>query len=290
MKLKEKIISNWVWFWSTAVLAAVLLAALVIGAVVLISRWITPEKEEFVKEDPKPVIQEEKPVYDPPEESTVKPQDFQYDGDYLTCITQPSELGIDVSQHQGEIDWQAVKQAGVTFAIIRVGGRGYGEKGSLYTDDLAQTYYEGARAAGIKVGVYFFSQAISVKEAEEEADLVLDRIKDWQLDMPVVYDWEQMLVAGSRTADVDPRIVTDCMKAFCQRVEKSGRKAMIYFNPDHSDVQFFIEEVTPYGFWLAYYTEWMDYPYKVDMWQYTNEGTVPGIAGNVDINLYFPEA
>lgn len=291
MKLKDKIIANQVWFWATVSAAGLVLLAVLAGIIVLVVTMAGPKDEPIVKE-PEPIVkvEEEKPVYGPPEESTFAPQDFQYDGQYLTCITQPSELGIDVSQHQGEIDWQAVKDAGVTFAIVRVGGRGYGAKGVLYTDDLAKSYYEGAKAAGIKVGAYFFSQATSVTEAEEEAALVLDFIKDWQLDMPVVYDWEQMLMAGSRTQNVDARVVTDCMKAFCQKIEASGNDAMIYFNPDHSDVQFYIEEVTAYDFWLAYYTQWMDYPYKVNMWQYTNQGVMPGIEGDVDINLYFPES
>lgn len=292
MKLKDKIMANHVWFWATVSAAGLVLIAVLAGVIALFLLLLGPKEEEIAKKRPKPTIkvEEEAPVYGPPEESTFAPQDFQYDGEYLTCITQPSQLGIDVSQHQGNIDWQAVKDAGVTFVMIRVGGRGYGQKGVLYTDDLALSYYRGAKAAGLKVGVYFFSQAISVQEAEEEAQLVLETIEGWQLDMPVVFDWEQMQEPGSRTWSVDPRIVTDCMKSFCEKVEASGRTAMIYFNPDHSDVQFYIEEVTAYDFWLAYYTQWMDYPYKVHMWQYTNKGTVPGIEGDVDINLYFPEA
>ena len=139
------------------------------------------------------------------------------------------------------------------------------------------------------MGVYFFSQAITAEEAAEEAALTLQTIAGWELEMPVVYDWER-LEGAARTANADRRTVTDCMKTFCQTIEAAGYEGMVYFNPDHSDSMFYIEEVTAYDFWLALYTDWMTYPYKVDMWQYTNKGYMPGIEGSVDINLYFPEA
>lgn len=214
-------------------------------------------------------------------------KDFGYEGDYLTCLAGESILGIDVSEFQGQIDWQQVANAGVEFAIIRVGGRGYGAAGGLYEDDLARANYEGARAAGLKVGAYFFSQAINVEEAREEANFVLGKISDWKLDMPVVFDWEYVSDTA-RTANVDKRTLTNCVGAFCETVEESGRKAMCYFNPDHAENYLHLEELTEYQFWLAMYTDRMTYPYRVDMWQYTREGTVPGIAGQVDINLYFP--
>ena len=215
--------------------------------------------------------------------------DFQYDGDYLTCLTQESVLGIDVSIFQGIIDWRSVKEAGVDFAIIRVGGRGYGTEGKLYADDNAQMNYEGARAAGIRVGAYFFSQAITEAEAREEAAYILEQTAHWEMDMPIVYDWEY-ISEEARTANLDPRTLTECTRAFCEAVEQAGREAMIYFNPEQSHKQFYIEELGDYRFWLAMYADRMLYPHRVDMWQYTNEGSVPGIEGNVDINLYFPNA
>lgn len=278
MTLKEKSLSRKLLFWLGVGLAAVL----VVGAVVAIVLLNLPPKAP-AKPAPMP-----EPVYTPPEKTALRPEDFVYEGDYLTCTAAPAVLGIDVSQHQGEIDWQAVKDAGIRFVIIRVGGRGYGAEGILYTDDLAQSYYEGAKAAGLQVGAYFFSQAISVEEALEEANLTLQQIETWEMDFPVVYDWERQ-EGTARTAGTDPRTVTDCMKAYCEAVKEAGYRPMVYFNPDHSDALFFIEEVTQYDFWLAFYTDWMTYPYKVDMWQYTHSGTVPGIEGNTDINLYFPE-
>lgn len=291
MKLKEKIMSNEKLYWTCVGGGALLLAtAVIVGSIFLIEKFFPGEQKETVAETT-PTVQT-KPAETPstPDKTTLKPEDFQYDGEYLTCIAAPTQLGIDISEHQGEIDWQKVKEAGVTFAMIRVGGRGYGMNGVLYTDDLSRINYEGAKAAGIGVGAYFFSQATSVEEAKEEAAFVLEQIKGWELDFPVVYDWERMEYENSRTLHTDPRTVTDCMKAFCETIEDAHQQVMIYFNPDHAEDLFYISEMTSYRFWLAYYTDWMDYPYKVDMWQYTNEGSVPGIDGNVDINLYFPEA
>ena len=212
---------------------------------------------------------------------------FGYEGDYLTCLSAPSMLGIDVSRYQGTIDWQKVKAAGVEFVILRAGGRGYGTSGQLYEDSMAQEYYRGAKAAGLKVGAYIFSQAISEEEAREEAQYLLDITRDWQLDMPLVFDWE-CLAEDYRTMGVDARALTDYTIAFCETVKAAGKEPMIYYNPTQSYKQMYLEELTDYGFWLAMYAQELEYPYKVDLWQYTNQGSVPGISGNVDINLYFP--
>ena len=221
----------------------------------------------------------------PPSENVFTPMDFGYDGDYLTCLNGESVLGIDVSTHQKQIDWQQVRAAGVEFVMICLGYRG-SEQGLLFEDEWAQINYEGAKAAGLKVGGYFFSQSVSVQEAREEAQYAIKIIAGWELDMPLVYDWEY-ISQESRTGFVDARLLTDCTKAFCEEVEAAGYDAMVYFNPEQSRKQMYLEELTDYGFWLAMYTEEMTYEYRVDMWQYTCEGAVPGIEGPVDINLYF---
>ena len=195
------------------------------------------------------------------------------------------ETGED-SDGDGEIDWDKVKQAGVEFAIIRVGGRNYSGDGEIYEDTNANKNSAGARAAGIKVGVYFFAQAINPEEAREEAEFVLEAIKDWEIQMPVVYDWEYV-DETARTAELDARTLTDCTIAFCETVQKAGYEPMIYFNRDQSHKQMYMEELINFGFWLAMYDQVMDYPYKIDMWQYSCTGSVPGIAGDVDMNLYF---
>ena len=222
----------------------------------------------------------------PPEANPIGLGDFAMVDGYLTCLSTQSVLGIDVSEWQDEINWQHVKDAGVEFAMIRVGWRG-SEQGVLVEDICAQANYAGAAAVGIKVGAYFFSQAISVEEATEEANYMLNLIKDWNIEMPVVYDWE-FISAESRTGNMDPRTLTDCTKAFCDIVANAGYQPMVYFNMNHSYENIYIRELTDYPFWLARYDTVLNYPYKIDMWQYTETGSVPGISTNVDINLYFP--
>ena len=138
----------------------------------------------------------------------------------------------------------------------------------------------------MKVGIYFFSQANSVEEAEAEANFLLEIIGDWELSMPVAYDWE-CLADDYRTVVVDARLLTDCTIAFCDTIKDAGLTPMIYFNPTQAQRMFHIEQVTDYDFWLAMYTDWMTFPYQFHMWQYTNAGTVPGVSGKVDINLLF---
>lgn len=265
--------------WLIWLIAAALAALVVAGclAVGIDQQEIPEQPEETVTE----------PTQSPFLENPYGPEDFQMEDGYLTCLAGEGVLGIDVSSFQGEIDWNAVADAGVEFVMIRVGGRGYGAEGKLYSDDMAQVNYEGAKAAGLRVGGYFFSQAVCVEEAIEEAGFALGQIKDWELTMPLVFDWEY-LGEDARTANVDQRTLTDCTLAFCKTVELAGQEAMIYFNPNQSDNHVYLEELTDYRSWLAMYTNQMTYPYRVDMWQYTNAGSVPGVEGPVDINLFFP--
>ncbi len=264
-------------FWQILLITAFVIATVVFLCIAL----------QDVLNPPPPPVQETEPlVQAPPEENPYDSLDFAIgDNGYLTCITGESLLGVDVSAWQETVDWQQVKDAGMDFAIIRIGGRGTTE-GGLYSDSYLQANYEGARAAGLKVGGYFFSQAITAEEAVEEANYALELIRGLELDMPVVYDWEYV-DETCRTANLDARTLTDCTKAFCRTIEDAGYEAMIYFNKDQSHKQMFLDELTAYPFWLASYTTQLDYPYKIDMWQYTDTGSVPGIEGNVDMNLLF---
>lgn len=213
------------------------------------------------------------------------PVDFGKEGEYLTCLSGESDLAIDVSEWQTQVDWQAVKDAGVEIVMIRVGWRG-SEEGKLFQDEMFVSHYDGATAAGLQVGGYFFSQAVSVEEAREEAAFALQILDGRKLDLPLVFDWEQLGGDKDRTGDMDARTLTDSTVAFCQAVEEKGYDAMLYFNPDLASRLLYLGELTDYKFWLAMYSENMNYAYKVDMWQYTNKGTVPGIEGDVDLNLY----
>lgn len=213
------------------------------------------------------------------------PEQFSYVGDYLACNGGTSYLGIDVSEWQGEVDWQQVRDAGVEFVMIRIGWRG-SDQGLLTEDTMAQTYYEGAKAAGLRVGGYFFSQAVSPEEAKEEAQFALETVKGWQLDLPIAYDWEYVS-DDSRAADVDNATLNQCVAAFCEEIEQAGYDPMLYFNTHHAVHRLDLEQLRDYGFWFALYDGMLDTDFRVDMWQYTAEGSVPGIEGNVDINLHF---
>jgi len=219
-------------------------------------------------------------------ENPYEPEDFTEANGYLTGPEGQSVLGIDISQWQGDIDWQQVADAGVKFALIRVGGRGTGEEGKLYTDDNAQKNYEGATNAGVAVGCYFFSQAITEEEAIEEAQFLLEQVEGWEITMPIVCDWEYM--EDSRAENLPATQIMACVKAFCDEIAAAGHTPMVYFNRRMIANGFDLEQMADYHFWLAQYDTEMDFPYRVDMWQYSASGSVPGISGNVDMNLYFP--
>lgn len=217
--------------------------------------------------------------------SYYNPEDFQLDENgFMSCLTADYETGIDVSFYQGEIDWQQVKAAGVEFVFIRVGSRGTTE-GKLYADEMAQQYYQGAKAAGLQIGAYFYSQAVTPKEAEEEAWFVLDQIANWELDKPVAYDWEWG-GQDSRTDGIDPYMLNLCCVSFCNIIENAGLQPMIYFNAYQGLEQMDLPFLQDIPFWLAMYDTPMEFPYRVDYWQYTAEGTIPGIAGIVDLNIH----
>ena len=211
--------------------------------------------------------------------------DFYREGEFILCDGGEFPVGVDVSSHQNEIDWQAVAESGVDFAMIRVGYRGYTE-GGLFTDEYWEENVAGALDAGLQVGVYFYSQAISVEEAKEEAKFVLKALRGWDITFPVVFDWE-CVGEQARTWGASSRLVTDCTAAFCDAVERAGYIPAFYFNQSMAMDTFRLRELQSYDFWLAQYHDAMTFPYAVQLWQYTCTGTVPGITGDVDLNLSF---
>ena len=218
--------------------------------------------------------------------SLYTPDDFQQEGEYLTCTAGNAVPGIDVSSHQGQIDWQTVADAGVKFAFVRLGYRGY-EAGNLQNDLYADLNLKGAKDAGILVGAYFFSQAVTEEEAGEEAAFALKILGDFPLDLPLVYDWEYVSDTA-RTANVNKETLTACTLAFCNAVEKAGYRPMVYFNSAQVK-KLDMEQLQQYPWWLAKYDPEQEFPCRVDLWQYTNQGEVPGINGKVDIDLMFTD-
>lgn len=196
-------------------------------------------------------------------------------------------FGIDVSEYQGVIDWAAVAADGVEFAMIRCGWRGYGSTAGLNEDKYFRANIEGALAAGLDVGVYFFSQALTEAEAREEAAYTLELIAGYDLTFPVVFDWEQVAVRGSRTLSPDWAAVTDCTEVFCDAVAAAGYTPMTYFNMSMAYLRLDMSRLQKYHGWLAWYHEVPEYRYEYRMWQYGALTTVAGVKGLCDVNLLF---
>lgn len=213
---------------------------------------------------------------------------FGTENGYKTYVSDAltAALGVDVSSHQGQIDWQAVADSGVDFAIIRAGFRGYGD-GSTNVDDYFQSNLEGAMAAGLDVGVYFFSQALTEEEAVAEAAQVIALVSDYHLAYPIYFDWEPIDEDSARTATISGSEVTRCAAAFCRTVESAGYEAGVYFNLSNAVSLFHLYELKEYDFWLAEYQDTPSFPFAIHMWQYTESGSVPGIGEDVDLNLSF---
>ncbi|MCD8335398.1 MAG: lysozyme [Clostridiales bacterium] len=219
--------------------------------------------------------------------------DFALDEDgRMTCLTSGWRTGIDVSAHQGDIDWEAVAADGVSFAMLRVGFRGYGAEGTLNLDESFLQNAQAALAAGVEIGVYFFSQATSVEEAEEEAAFVLEQLEGLDITFPVAYDWEIIDAedsgeGGARTDDVDEETSAACAEAFCAAVTQAGYRAALYVNNQTGYFSYDDALLQSYFLWYAGYEQsYPDYYYAVDLWQYTESGTVDGITGSVDLNIY----
>ena len=206
---------------------------------------------------------------------------YSEDGVYVT-------KGVDVSVHQGTIDWQKVADAGFDFAMIRVGYRGYGMEGNMRGDTQFLNNVQGALNAGLDVGIYYFSQAVTVEEARQEAAYVIEQIAPYDITYPVVFDWERQNYAGSRTQTIpDTDLLCSMANAFCADIEAAGYEAMIYFYQNLAYNNLDLSQLLDYPFWLAQYTDYPSFYYDFDMWQYTSSGKVPGISGNVDLNLRF---
>ncbi len=206
---------------------------------------------------------------------------------YLTYRCGDYAVGVDVSSFQGTIDWEEVAAAGVQFAMIRAGYRGY-SYGSIYEDSCFQENIEGALDAGLEVGVYFFSQAVTVEEAIEEAEYTLQLIQDYPVTYPVVFDWERQTASSSRTRNTGYDTASACAAAFCETVSAAGYTPM-YYASANSAYRFEMEYLSEYSFWLAHYTtDWgpTSFQYHFDLWQYTSSGSVPGISGDVDLDIF----
>lgn len=198
-----------------------------------------------------------------------------------------SKEGIDISSYSGEIDWAKVKKSGVDFVMVRLGGRGYGDSGDLYTDDKAVEYLKGAKNEGLKVGAYFFSQAVSIDEAVEEANYCRDILGDIKLDYPLAYDWEIIKDDSARTDSVTATEATECARAFCEAAKSFGYIPMIYSPSRELYFKYDLSRLADYEIWYCEYSDVPVFYYEFSMWQYSSSGRVDGIDGAVDLNIAF---
>jgi len=194
--------------------------------------------------------------------------------------------GIDVSEYQHEIDWKAVADAGIEFAMIRIGWRGY-SGGSIRADERYRENIEGARAAGLKVGAYFFSQAVSVMEAAEEAVFTAQLLDGIELDLPVFFDWEIIGTEPARTDDVDAGMVTACCLEYCRLLESEGIDSGVYSYIPVVYTKYFLNSLQGLTVWMGDPGNFPEFYYDHSIWQYSFTGTVPGIEGDVDLNVMY---
>lgn len=202
--------------------------------------------------------------------------------------------GVDISYHNDTVDFKKVKKAGVDFVILRVGYRGYGSSGSINADKNFTTYIKDAQSAGLPVGVYFYSQAITTTEARAEANYVLRKIKSYDIQLPIVFDYEFAEVSKGRldsawkNGKLNKTKMTAIAMKFCETVENAGYDAMVYANKsfftdqlDHTKIE------QEYGIWLAHYTTNTNYSGDYDIWQFSSTGKISGVSGDVDCNFMY---
>lgn len=195
-----------------------------------------------------------------------------------------TRLGVDVSFCQGEIDWEAVAADGVEFAMIRCGYRG-SESGTIVVDEQFENNIEGALAAGLDVGVYFFSQSTGAIEAAEEANFVLDLISGYDITMPVAFDWEPL--EGSRAEDIDRSELTASAVVFCEMVKDAGYTPCVYLYRYTGYYEYMMERLADYELWVGALGSWPDFYYRHMLWQFSMTGRVEGIDADVDLDYQF---
>ncbi len=222
--------------------------------------------------------------------TSLQAENFQTDIDGVMTYVENGEVtsykGIDVSSYQGNIDWDSVKASGVDFAIIRSTLRGYGT-GKLVDDERFEDNITGAMAAGIHVGAYVFSQAITEEEVLEEAQSAIEALSPYVTGVPIIIDVERISGGEGRMDDLTPAERTDLIVKFCEVVSNAGYLPYVYYNTEMSIMYVDLTRLENIPKWYASYSSDFFYPYEIDMLQYSDKGRVPGIGGDVDMDLCF---
>lgn len=197
-----------------------------------------------------------------------------------------SYVGADISKYNDYVDFVALKKAGIDFVMIRVGVRGYGT-GQLMLDEYFSDNIKRADDAGLNIGLYFFSQAVTEEEAIEEANMVLENIGDYKISYPIVFDMETIVGDTSRIDNLSREEKTNIAKAFMDTIEDAGYKPMLYGNKEWLIKKIDLSKLTSYDVWLSQPGDLPDYPYQFTMWQYSTTAIVDGIAGYANLNISF---
>lgn len=222
-------------------------------------------------------------------DESFKEENFVKDGQFINYVENGQKKtiqGIDVSEYNTDIDFQTVKNEGIDFVMVRLGGRGYGDSGALYPDKKALEYIESAKSAGLKVGGYFFSQAINEREAEEEAEYVISLLEDLTLDMPIGFDWETIKDDTARTDNLDNQSLTDCAAAFCRKINATGKYSSIIYAKADVLSRYNKKDLADCDFWLSEYADKPSVLEGYSMWQYSETAEINGV-GTTDLNLCF---
>ena len=218
-----------------------------------------------------------------PDSFFIEDDDFMYYHD--GSVGKISHIAVDVSSYQENVDWEALKAAGVDTAIIRVGYRGYGT-GAIAEDGMFETHVGGAKEAGLDICVYFFSQAVSYEEGAEEARYAIDAAREHGLTGQIIIDTEMIYADDARTEGLSIEARTDAIVGFCETVENAGYEPLVYSNRNWFVQQLDMSRVGNYKLWLAQYANQPDFPYLYVGWQYTDEGRMPGIDIDLDLNVW----
>lgn len=205
---------------------------------------------------------------------------------YMEDGKKVSFLGADISKYQGDVDFYQLKDAGIDYVMLRVGARGYGS-GQILMDEYFIANIQKATEAGLDIGVYFYSQAITPEEAVEEANLVIQSLEGYKIQYPVAFDMEYVENDTARVETLTRADKTTIAKAFLDTIQTAGYRPMLYGNKEWLIKRIDLSKLTAYDVWLSQVKDVPDYPYKFAMWQYTTSAEVNGISGYADLNVCF---
>ncbi|MCR5590617.1 MAG: glycoside hydrolase family 25 protein [Lachnospiraceae bacterium] len=222
--------------------------------------------------------------------NSYKAENFRIDEGFMAYFNDDGEkishLGCDLSYHNSHVDFDELAASGCEFVMLRCGYRGYSE-GGIMKDEKFNEYASEAQRVGLKIGVYFFTQALTPEEAEEEAEYTLSLIEDYDISYPVAFDTEYIDDDNARTnkTEMTDELRSQICTAFCEKIRENGYYPMIYASENWFRRYLKVESLHQYDFWAPQYLEENDFLYDFTIWQYTDCGSIPGVRGEVDLDI-----